>query len=755
LEIILIEEYFKLLIRFILIEKMKIKTKIKKAIAILLTVSLLMMQSSYAYVFAEDSAPVPPEAPSAPTPPPQPENNQTAPTPPQAPSAPTPPPQPENNQTAPTPPQNPSLLADQSADQSLSDQTATGKTGEFQGGNVGDTTIATGDASSGSTIINNGNQNLSSASGTGGTGGATVTNSDNGTGTVNSGSASVNNNNTTNQGNSASVNNNLDQSTVTGDNNSSFNVGNTTISTGDANTTGTIINNINTNIDGVAVYEFNIEDNHVGDIVLSYDPSNCISGCGTGNVSVSNTGNGTNSQNDANFDSTDNDTTAQNNQAEIGNDLTLVADSGKNDANFNTGGDSIITTGDANVEANVVTFANSNIAGNVVLGIVNIFGDLVGDIILTQDTLNSFCGGCMAGDTTVANSGNGDLSTNTTSVGSTSNQDISQFNVADIDNNVLVNANTGDNDTNFNTTGDLTITTGEANVDVSVLNIANTNIISGNWWLVLVNQAGKWIGQIVGADGQLMAGSEGLEFIVGDNGEISVANKDNGVGSVNDASVTSDQNTTINQTNDAKIVNNLELTANTGGNSASYNTGGDSVITTGDANVIANIINFVNTNIVGTGNLFVTVVNVFGSWLGNFIGPGYTKEASGSGSQPTSQQEVGGASMVSNSESSSSQSSSGSSDSTVGEISTEPHFTSGTSNSRASSGYISYNANGIAHTESFDNTISFPEEMGKVLGDRVNTSIFGVSFKWLLFLVPSYFLIAFLKRKYFATASVK
>jgi hypothetical protein len=36
------------------------------------------------------------------------------------------------------------------------------------------------------------------------------------------------------------------------------------------------------------------------------------------------------------------------------------------------------------------------------------------------------------------------------------------------------------------------------------------------------------------------------------------------------------------------------------------------------------MVNFVNNNITGGGKLFVTVVNVFGSWLGNFVPPGQT-----------------------------------------------------------------------------------------------------------------------------------
>jgi hypothetical protein len=153
------------------------------------------------------------------------------------------------------------------------------------------------------------------------------------------------------------------------------------------------------------------------------------------------------------------------------------------------------------------------------------------------------------------------------------------------------------------------------------------NLVGGNYWLVLVNEAGNWLGKIVGGpEGSNIAGSETMQFIVNDAGEIAVVNSGNGTGSENTGSVAQTNNTNITQTNDAKIVNNVNLAANTGRNSASQNTGGDTKVQTGDATIVANIVNFVNNNIVGDGKLFVTVVNVFGSWIGDFVGPGQKKD---------------------------------------------------------------------------------------------------------------------------------
>ena len=112
-----------------------------------------------------------------------------------------------------------------------------------------------------------------------------------------------------------------------------------------------------------------------------------------------------------------------------------------------------------------------------------------------------------------------------------------------------------------------------------------------------------------------------------ESGEVVVTNSGNGANSTNTAAVTNASNNTLVQTNQAVVNNNLNLSANTGGNSASRNTGGDNTITTGDATIVANIMNFVNNNIAGSGRLFITVVNVFGSWRGNFFGPGQEKAA--------------------------------------------------------------------------------------------------------------------------------
>lgn len=601
----------------------------KKYIAILLISLTIVVRTVPVSVYAEDSQPLPtlapiqteqPSQPSTPSQAPEnPSQPSTTPTQPSAPGQPTLEKLPELQSLTPTPTVSPTVTPTQSAN-----VTSTGTNSDGQNGGAN---VTTGDATNDVTVVTNANENAS-GSGTGaGNGSASVVNDGNGAGSANIGSANSSSTTNTNQDNGAHVNNGINAATITGQNSTSFNVGDSSIKTGDANVTGTAITNVNTNLAGVMVSEFNVADDHVGDLVLDFN-KNCISGCADGKTIAANTNNGANSTNTANTTANNSDSTTQNNNGTIGSTLTLAADSGNNNASFNTGGNSDIKTGNANVEANVLNFANNNLAGNVILGVVNIFGVLHGDIILTPEAMAAACGAsCASGGTSASNTDNGAGSTNNTSTNTSSTDAAFQNNDANIGNNLVFDANTGKNNASFNTNGASTVESGDSSVTSKVLNIANSNIDAGNVWLVLVNQAGKWIGHILGApEGSTFAGDQTLEFAVDDNGDVTATNSDNGAGSTNNVSASETQNSTTTQNNTANVQNNLNLSANTGSNSTSYNTGGSSNVKTGDAKIVANIVNFVNNNIKTSGKLIVTVVNVFGKWFGDFVGPGQHKE---------------------------------------------------------------------------------------------------------------------------------
>ena len=634
----------------------KFRKIIKRVLAIYMALILFIL-GNVRYTYAIPTAPSAPTAPTAPSDPPAPPvapeaPAPTAPTAPSAPQEPEAPQQPSspttagdpaapttdsnstdnsqdttNNNTTSSTPQD--TVSDQaaSAAQETNDQTTdtvVGASVELTGGmdsneGMGTGSVTTGDADNTGAITNTGANNFLTVGDGGFEGGIVVTSIGNGPDSVNTGTVVVNDDSSTTQVNTTNVVNNMNQVSDSGHNEASKNMNGAEITTGDANVTGTIVNSVNTNIDGVMVSEFNIVDDHVGDIILDFSKG-CVSNCGENDITVVNSGNGPDSVNTGTVDLTENDLSFQQNDANVENNMILTANSGDNTANKNMNGETSITTGDANVSANVVNFVNTNIAGDVVYAVVNIFGELIGDIIMPETALTACCGGS---DVTVSNSGNGTDSTNTANVNISEADLINQFNNAYIDNNLYYDANTGGNGLSKDMGGDTSVTTGDAEILAKVLNVANTNIITGNSWLVIINEAGKWIGHILGTDGNSsLAGSDGFEFVVNDVGDILAVNSGNGPDTTNTTNVNVTDNNTITQVNNANVMNNVKLSANTGDNEADKNMGGSSIVT-GDAKIVANIVNFVNNNIIGDGKLFVTVVNVFGSWLGNFVPPGH------------------------------------------------------------------------------------------------------------------------------------
>lgn len=502
-------------------------------------------------------------------------------------------------------------------------------------GNVGNTSIDTGDATASGVVTNTANGSVVNTPGCSVCAdNVSVTNSGNGSNSNNSGAVTTNNTSAVQIDNDADIANNLDFEADSGNNTASFNVGDSEIETGDANVSGVLINSAN--LTGLDVLEYNITEDYMGDVILEL-PADFWSSCNlcgpNGNLTAQNTGNGSESTNSASIDSTNTQTTDIDNTADVVNDFTLTANSGYNGTSYNVG-DSQIETGDANVAANLLNFVNSTVDGGVAF-VVNVFGDLVGDIIFPD--LAS--GGASTGGITASNTGNGSGSTNTSDILLNNETNADFNNIANIDNNLIIDAETGENTTNGNTGGSNSIDTGDVFVNAEVLNVANINSLGGDepLWLLLVNNMGTWTGQIVGAlTGQNYTGSEGLVFYVDENGEVLAQNSANGSGSTNDASIaqTNTQDTTINNT--ANLVNNVNINANTGNNHANNNTGGTSEIETGDVNVAASIINFVNTNLIGR-KLMVGIVNVFGSWKGDAVPPGQDPQASESSSQESAQ----------------------------------------------------------------------------------------------------------------------
>lgn len=274
------------------------------------------------------------------------------------------------------------------------------------------------------------------------------------------------------------------------------------------------------------------------------------------------------------------------NEAVVENNAEVSADTGSNSASNNQ--NSIINTGNAVSEANVVNFINTNITNSSALTILlNKFFGFSGDLDLrradfTDDNNNesssqSCCGSCEPCDDPC---------------NSCQDTSVKNENTAVITNNVIVRSSTGGNESN-NNEGDALIDTGDAYAAANVVNVVNTNIVNSNYLLLVFNNFGNWAGDLVfpGKDffSEFFSGGRGLAH-----------------------------GTEVKNENKAKVENNVEANADTGGNEASGNKG-DSVIETGNAYSFSNVVNEVNTNLFNEDS-FSILFNIQGNWAGNIFG---------------------------------------------------------------------------------------------------------------------------------------
>ncbi|TSC88182.1 MAG: Uncharacterized protein G01um101416_205 [Microgenomates group bacterium Gr01-1014_16] len=247
-------------------------------------------------------------------------------------------------------------------------------------------------------------------------------------------------------------------------------------------------------------------------------------------------GNGANSDSKSDVQFTGDTTVTQTNQASISNNIDADADTGKNDANQNTGGSVLVKTGDATTGVSVENVVNSN-----------------------QASVDC----CTAGDTDIEISGNGADTKNDVKLKNDADVSLYQTNEADIYNRVDADADTGKNDANQNTGGDVEVRTGDASTWVGVSNTANAN------WAQ------------IGDGGQ---------------GSLSARILGNGFNSDNKIDLDLDNDTTLVQTNLADITNYIYADADTGKNDANQNTGGSVLVDTGDAETGVEVDNLVNFN---------------------------------------------------------------------------------------------------------------------------------------------------------------
>jgi len=267
----------------------------------------------------------------------------------------------------------------------------------------------------------------------------------------------------------------------------------------------------------------------------------------------------------------------------ITNDINLAAASGNARVTNNTQAGNA-TSGNADAVANVVNLINSAISANKsFLGVLNIRGNLNGDILMPPDALNALLG-------SNAPSAQIDASSikNTSLLANLNDK-------STIKNDVALSALSGNANVSNNTTAGNAIT-GSSDTKINVLNLTGSDIIGDNALLVFVNVLGKWTGLIVNAPTGTTAAALG-----GNTSQQSVENT----------------NVMLNSDTANSITNNIKGNAQTGNANVADNTLAGNA-TTGNASASANLANLLNTKLNLKSWFGVLFINVFGSWNGSF-----------------------------------------------------------------------------------------------------------------------------------------
>ena len=266
--------------------------------------------------------------------------------------------------------------------------------------------------------------------------------------------------------------------------------------------------------------------------------------------------------------------------AAMNNDINLNSQTGNATVSGNSqAGDA--TTGNANAVANIVNVLNSYVtAGQSFVGVININGNLNGDILLPPDFV----------DTLLANNvPHYNITTNLTNQNT-----ITNVNNATVQNNVTLGATSGNATVAGNSRAG-NATTGNALTNLTVFNLTGSNVVASNDLLVFVNVLGQWYGMILNAPAGTTAASLG--------------------GGVVDASVNNDA--TLNNTNNQNITNNVNVNSRTGDASVTHNTLAGNA-KSGEATASANIMNLINDRLTLNGWFGLLFINVFGTWHGSF-----------------------------------------------------------------------------------------------------------------------------------------
>ncbi len=310
------------------------------------------------------------------------------------------------------------------------------------------------------------------------------------------------------------------------------------------------------------------------------------------------------------------------NDADINNDIVGSTNSGSNSVVDNDGG-VVLTTGNSLLISNIFNLINLNIIGaKSMTTAINIVGNIIGDLDLSRYSIAELADIVVEDEEfqefTEKSTQEEDEDVNLVVEDSTT---IRTDNNADVENNVSLEAISGNNEIYDN--GSVTVKTGDVFVASNVANIVNTTVVGDNFTLAIINiVGGNWDGNLILPSltvNQLQDSSSPQSSCQIDcQGTANVLNQvDNEDIAVSEVSVVDSLEVTNN--NDADINNTVSIITDSGSNNVSDNNG-DIEVETGDVVTMSQVLNFVNTNILGDGRIFGIINMMNANWSGNIWG---------------------------------------------------------------------------------------------------------------------------------------
>lgn len=363
----------------------------------------------------------------------------------------------------------------------------------------------------------------------------------------------------------AAIQNGLTQTSLSG--NASVINNNTggSASSGNAQAMANVINSLQSSSSlagsNVATFVANINGDVQGNLIIDpsqLQPASTSDTLNSANVQVNNQTNG-----------------------QIQNDIKLAAASGSATvADNNTAGDA--TSGNAAAIVNVVNMINSVIsAGKSFIGVINVNGNLNGNILMPQSFLDSLV------------ASNAPTSTLTLTPSQASSLGMANTSNLSTTNNIKNTATSGDASVANNTNAG-SATTGTAATKVTVFNLTGNQVVGANCLLVFVNVSGTWIGVIMNAPAGATAAALGSGITTDAINNASIANAAN-----------------------QSIANNIDASAMSGNADVADNTNGGNA-RSGNANTAVNLLNMNGSDFTLAGWFGILFINIFGNWYGNF-----------------------------------------------------------------------------------------------------------------------------------------